>query len=538
MFRMANLSRKNLWAKLIFKRKKIFLNTQFRKKNTTTHALLFAVFFLPCFLLNESNKTFAEKEQQTIFRKAEVEQHSSIESRVWIIYKDGVYDITDFIPNHPGGEDKIKLAAGKSVEPFWAIYRQHYNSKLPMELLLPMRIGTLHPDDIDQSTALKDASDPYCEDPALSPIFAVHQNKPINAEAPGALLTDSWLTPADLWFVRNHHPVPVIPDGEAHPLALRHPQASEPVTFTVRELKSNFPKHKVVASLECGGNRRKELNQLALTSGSPWDVGAISTAEWGGARLADVLAAAGCPLLSTSGMHLVFESADGLEASVPAATLLRPVGRGDVLLAYEMNGQPLPPAHGYPLRVIVPGHVGVRNVKWVNSVRLSEHEAEGPWQRGMAYKGFGPSTTSTKGIDVARLPSVQEMPVTSAITVPQAGAVLEAGSVQTVRGYAYSGGGRGIVRVDVSADGGETWSSASLLEGSDQPLDSAWAWTLWECELPVPERTGDTLLVCKAVDAAHNCQPDGLRGVWNLRGILNNAWHRVPASVAAPEEEA
>lgn len=90
-----------------------------------------------------------------------------------------------------------------------------------------------------------------------------------------------------------------------------------------------------------------------------------------------------------------------------------------MLLAYEMNDQPLPRDHGYPLRVVVPGHVGIRNIKWVESISCSKEEAEGPWQRGLAYKGFNPSTTSTEGIDIEKLTSLQEMPVQSAIVSPQ-----------------------------------------------------------------------------------------------------------------------
>lgn len=98
-----------------------------------------------------------------------------------MIYKDGVYDITKFIQNHPGGADKIVMAAGKSVEPFWRIYRQHYNSNLPLEMLGPMRIGTLHPEDVAAEAEAKDSSDPYNQDPEISPVMTIHSRKPVNA---------------------------------------------------------------------------------------------------------------------------------------------------------------------------------------------------------------------------------------------------------------------------------------------------------------------------------------------------------------------
>lgn len=159
-------------------------------------------------------------------------------------------------------------------------------------------------------------------------------------------------------------------------------------------------------------------------------------------------------------------------------------------------------------------------------------------------------------IDVEAIPSLQEQPVQSAITLPRPGSKVAAGEPVTVRGYAYSGGGRGIVRVDVSADNGLTWRTATLTEGNQQPLDRAWGWTFWECDVDVPSlptdytqhpkastreaasrQTGMELrLICKATDASYNVQPDSVEGIWNLRGINNNAWHRVTVNVVHDEE--
>ena len=221
--------------------------------------------------------------------------------------------------------------------------------------------------------------------------------------------------------------------------------------------------------------------------------------------------------------------------------LLRAVG--DVLLAYEMNGEELPPEHGFPLRAVVPGHVGVRNVKWVDKVIVSPEEAKGTWQRGMAYKGFGPNVKSLKGFSedaIAAIPSVQELPVNSCITYPSLGAVVEHSGFTSVKGYAYSGGGRGIIRVDISLDGGDTWEQATLQEGSQQPLDRSWAWTLWEFPLPASVLAGRSVpleVICKATDSSYNCQPDSTKGIWNIRGIINNAWHSVGFVATQIEEE-
>lgn len=231
-----------------------------------------------------------------------------------------------------------------------------------------------------------------------------------------------------------------------------------------------------------------------------------------------------------------FAAAVGMEASIPLHKALNTYG--DVLLAYEMNGEPLPASHGYPIRVVVPGHVGVRNVKWLTKITLSDEEAQGPWQRGMSYKGFGPSTKTLDGIDVEAIPSLQEQPVQSAIMIPKNGSAVHPGP-NMVQGYAYSGGGRGIVRVDVSSDGGKSWKTATLNAGKEQPLDRAWAWTFWDCVVDIPEcsETETVQIICKATDASYNVQPETVAGIWNLRGINNNAWHRVNASVTPEEEE-
>lgn len=189
----------------------------------------------------------------------------------------------------------------------------------------------------------------------------------------------------------------------------------------------------------------------------------------------------------------------------------------------------IPPEHGYPVRAIVPGHVGVRNVKWLSSVVTSAEEAEGVWQRGISYKGFAPGLKSFEGVDVERVPSVQEQPVMSAITAPAANETVSGTTVEC-RGFAWSGGGRGIVRVDVSADGGASWTTARLREGAEQPIDRAWAWTFWQADVPLPAgvKPGEAVTItAKATDAAYNSQPERAEPIWNVRGINYNAWPKV-----------
>ena len=315
----------------------------------------------------ESESTGEPPKSERVYRIDEVAKHVSKDVGVWVIYKDGVYDISGFIPNHPGGQDKIMLAAGGDIGPFWNLYRQHFNSTLPMELLRSMKIGSLHPEDVEKMKASQnpaDSSDPYSLDPALSPVMRYHGRKPINAEAPGFLLTDSWITPTELWFVRNHHPVPAI-DAKDCTMSVQFADAVLPhgshgsthtdgndqptLSFTVDQLRSIFKPHKVVSTLQCGGNRRAEMNSIAKTNGSPWCISAMSTAEWTGARLRDILLFAGVTeediydSIVGGGCggkikHVIFVGHDDMQASIP-------VHKAMSMVSWQRTPPPPPHTH-------------------------------------------------------------------------------------------------------------------------------------------------------------------------------------------------
>lgn len=209
--------------------------------------------------------------------------------------------------------------------------------------------------------------------------------------------------------------------------------------------------------------------------------------------------------------------------------------KSQILLATKMNDEPLLPDHGYPVRVIIPGTAGARSVKWVHRIYLSPEESKSHWQR-QDYKGFNPST-DWDHVDYSQSESIQEMPVQSAILSPVNGQTVDCddgddgGAVVEMSGYAWSGGGRRIIRVDVSPDGGKTWQVAELGEGSEQPNGRAWAWTQWSATVRWPSGSSDekteTQLICKAIDSSYNVQPDSFSGIYNRRGVLSNAWHRI-----------
>lgn len=488
-----------------------------------------------------------EADKPTYFRRSEIEKHNKRDD-CWVTYQGNVYDISGFVPNHPGGYEKLVQAAGKDIAPFWNIYRQHFNTSRPSELLEAMQIGELHPDDLEREESAQDSlHDPYELDATPSPVMKILCAQPINAEPPLPLLGESFITPADLFFIRNHHPDSHL-DPNTHKIVFsKHEGDQDDENFQpIKEelLMDILQRHKqqnVVSSIQCGGNRRSELTAISPTNGANWSCGAIGTAVWEGPYLRDVLLEVYRDQIEELEVyrhqshfkHVVFVASDGLSASIPLIKALSPMG--DCILATKMNGEPIPVEHGGPIRVIIPGHVGVRNVKWISEIRLSPYEAKGPWQRGIAYKGFGPSQNSLEGINVELFASVQEQPVTSATTSAKLHLSPESRNAAMIeaRGFAYSGGGRGIIRVDVSIDNGETWQDAELREGSDQPLDRAWAWTLWKAKVPLELQQGqkEVKVICKATDASYNVQPDSLKGIWNLRGINNNAWHRTTLSV-------
>ncbi|XP_007953290.1 sulfite oxidase, mitochondrial [Orycteropus afer afer] len=467
----------------------------------------------------------AAQESSRIYTREEVSSHRSPKTGIWVTLGHEVFDVTEFVDLHPGGPSKLMLAAGGPLEPFWALYAVH-NQPQVREILAQYKIGELNPE--DKVSPSLETSDPYASDPPRHPALKVNSQRPFNAEPPPELLTENYITPNPLFFTRNHLPVPNV-DRDTYRLHIVGPPGSQSLSLSLDDLYQ-FPKHEVTVTLQCAGNRRSEMTKVKEVKGLEWKIGAISTARWAGARLCDVLAQAGHRLSKTEA-HVCFEGLDSdptgtaYGASIPLARALDP--EAEVLLAYEMNGQPLPRDHGFPVRVVVPGVVGARHVKWLGKVSVEPEESDSHWQR-RDYKGFSPSM-DWDTVDFDSAPSIQELPIQSAITEPQDGETIQSGEV-TVKGYAWSGGGRAVVRVDVSLDGGITWQVAEL-DKEEQCPRKAWAWRLWQLRAPVPAGQKELNIVCKAVDDSYNVQPDTVAPIWNLRGVLSNAWHRVHVHV-------
>ncbi|MCJ1404958.1 hypothetical protein MMC11_008184 [Xylographa trunciseda] len=453
-------------------------------------------------------------------RLAEVRQHGEHSSTPWVTSGTSVYDITDWISGHPGG-NVILRAAGGSIDPYWNIFKIHHKQDV-YDILEDFRIGEIDPQDLVGGKVPSDAiDDPFVGDPARDPRLRTHTDKPRNAETPASELS-AFVTPNELFYVRNHLWVPQLNEN-SYNLVVELADGEEK-TYTIKELKTKFKQFKVTSTLQCSGNRRKHMTEGARsTNGLPWEQGAIGNAEWTGPRLRDVLADAGMPVDDPpeDAKHAQFVGAESYGASIPLTKAIDP--RGDVLLACTMNGQDLPPDHGYPVRVIVPGHVAARSVKWVNRVIISDEESTSQWQRS-DYKCFGPN--DDKKPDWSRAPAIQETPVQSAITmIRELSASNDREAQVVIEGYAVSGGGRSIVRVDVSTDDGKTWDQAEI-EHHATAGSKDWSWKRWR--YTASKGSIGSMVVVKAVDEAYNCQPETYGPIYNVRGNLASAWHRVP----------
>jgi sulfite oxidase len=461
-----------------------------------------------------------------VFKRSEVAKHNSKETGIWVTFEDKVYDITKFVQVHPGG-DRIMLAAGKAIDPFWKIFSIHLSDET-REILSQYYIGDLIPLDQDDSKVNLESSGLellFANEPTRADSLKVLSERPFNAESSLGYL-DTYITPNDHFYVRNHLPVPLV-DSKEYKLEI-HVPGEKPVNLSLDDLKK-FPKHSVTATMQCAGNRRKEMHDSKPVKGLLWEKGAISNAVWSGVKLRDVLNFAGYNVTDYSEdkfpgdvEHVQLEGADGYGASVPVHKVLDP--RGDVLLAYEMNGEELPRDHGYPLRAVISGYVAARSVKWVNSIKLDSDESDSHWQQ-KDYKGFSPSK-DLESSDYSESVAIQELPVQSSLINEK---FEEVDGHVTLRGYAIAGGGRSIVRVDVSTDGGKTWKDA-LIEKPDQPDGRAWAWTHWQLKVPTTGKN-DLDIICKAVDSSYNTQPDSFLGIYNARGVLSSAWQRIQGKI-------
>ncbi|MGW5739895.1 sulfite oxidase [Amycolatopsis sp. NPDC003861] len=346
-------------------------------------------------------------------------------------------------------------------------------------------------------------------------LFDVHGS---NAETRWEAMSGrGYLTPVDRFFVRDHTSTPVL-DADTWRLRLFGSGLRKPAELSYRELRA-LPSETITAFIECAGNGRSFFTsqQGQTVAGTAWKLGAVGVARWRGVRLATVLAQAG---LTRDAVDVLPEGldADYVTGGVNLGKVRRPLpvakALEDVLLAYEMNGQPLPPDHGFPVRLVVPSWAGISSIKWLGRIEVSATPLVSPWNT-QYYRLLGPDYPAEGTL-------VTEQVVKSAFELPW-DATLAAGRRQVLRGRSWSGHGR-IRRVEVSTDGA-TWQPA-------KPVGPAHdrGWLQWEFPWR-PRKAGAYTLRARATDVTGVRQPDV--APFNTQGYLFGAVVRHPVTVSA-----
>jgi nitrate reductase (NAD(P)H) len=373
---------------------------------------------------------------------------------------------------------------------------------------------------------------------------------PFNVEPPLAILKQHrFITPSSLHYVRNHGACPKL-SWKEHTVCVGGKLVPNALELSMDEIVAMEPRELPV-TLVCAGNRRKEQNMIRQTIGFNWGPSGVSTSVWKGVLLRDLLLRAGVSEKNMAGKHVEFIGVEDLPnkvgpgpfqeepwgklvkygTSVPLARAMNPAY--DILIAYEQNGEVLQPDHGYPVRLIIPGYIGGRMIKWLKYINVIPHETKNHYHYH-DNRILPPHITAEESLQGGWWYKPEyifnELNINSAIAAPDHNETLSIAKniakTYDVTGYAYTGGGRLITRVEISVDGGIHWELAKL-ERKEQPTDYGmyWCWTWWNYEVKVADLVGAKEIICRAWDESNNPQP--VVPTWNLMGMGNNQAFRV-----------
>lgn len=411
------------------------------------------------------------------------------------------------------------------------------------------------PQNRNRTTISIDERDQFSPDnwlPRSDKLIRLTGNHPLNAEAELTALYDGGLiTPNELHYVRNHGAVPRL-IWEIHTLQVQGEGGKE-ITLSMDDLKHKFNSINIPISLACDGNRRKELNMIRKSKGFSWGSGATGCAYWKGPLLRDVLLAAGIqecdPYGGAKQKWVNFQGADELsegkyETCIPLAYAMDP--ENDVLLPYEMNDVPLPPDHGYPVRLMIPGYVGGRCVKWLKKIWISDAENQSHyhiWDNRVL-----PSFITEKDGDFATTmfhhpdTACNEQNLNSIIVKPAQGETIpltkaRKGETYRIEGYAYDGGGHEVQRVEISLDGGSTWLYC-IRKFPEYPIrhgNKFWTWVYWHVDVSITHLLATKSITVRAWNVFKNTQPENPS--WNTMGMMNNCWYVVKPEIVQGDDE-
>lgn len=495
----------------------------------------------------------SKSNSQDYYSPDQVAERSGVgdQKEIWVSFQGKVYDITDFVAQHPGGS-MIRDAAGGPLENYWAYWAYHSLLDRPMNFLKNYEIGLLQmppdeygdgDDDDEVVQSLKDirqemyAGDPNRQESRQHGQIALCYQPWCSETAPRK--QETLYTRNEAFYVRNHAPVPdLAKEDYTITISSQLPNYYQlKKTIYLENLSSRYPVVTVPSILQCAGNRSADLMAVAPTAfiGTPFaaiQAGLIGNAEWKGVKLADVLLEMFPFLRNLSARelnqyHVEFEGADQYRTSTSLGRILN--SENDVILCTEMNGQPLPRDHGYPVRVLLPGIAGCRNVKWLSAIRLLPAESDSCFQKTYYLDPHGQA--------------IQEMPMqafvtskektTSVVTAITPNESKEQQQEEwTVQGIAWGGGsGVGISAVQVSTNGGEAWQTVDK-EGMHtclgQDASKQWSWVQWKTVVQVPASAANAgtqpqvKFTCRAFDGKGLQQPQQL---WYPKGYLSNGWH-------------
>lgn len=350
-------------------------------------------------------------------------------------------------------------------------------------------------------------------------------DRPENAETPVTLLDDE-TTPNDRHFVRNNGIMPERAwrqDAAGWSLTIDG-EVKQTLALSLADLKNRFEPVSAALVIECGGNGRAGFNPPA--KGNQWTLGAVGCSQYRGVRLRDVLLAAG---LKDSAVYIGYYGEDlhlSRDPSKEAISRGVPIAKAmdeHTLLAWEMNGEPLPAYHGFPLRLICPGWPGSTGGKWLKRITVRDRVHDGAKMTGGSYRVPRYPVAPGTSVPDEDMEIIEEMPVKSIITRPGTGIETSIGSVLPLRGHAWSGHGD-VRAMHVSNDFGATWVAAELSAPKNK-----YAWQRWTAGLRFPKK-GYYEVWARATDARGVMQPMLVPG-WNPKGYLNNAMQRIAVKV-------
>ncbi len=353
--------------------------------------------------------------------------------------------------------------------------------------------------------------------------MVVLNDRPWNIEAQAHLLNEK-VTSNENMFIRNNGKIPENIDVKNWTITFDGESVNAPKTYTLAQLKSKFKQHTYQLTLECGGNGRSEFDPPA--KGNQWTVGAVSCATWTGVRLRDVLEDVG---LKSDAVYIGYHAAD---VHLSGDLDKEPISRGapmakalqdETLLAFKMNGEDIPLAHGYPLRLVAGGWPASVSGKWITGISVRDRVHDGTKMTGTAYRVPCEPVAPGEKVKDEDMCIIESMPVKSLITYPKTGAQIKEGKSLKINGHAWAGELE-VAKMEYSIDFGATWTACEL-----EPAANRLAWQHFSADIKFP-KNGYYEVWARATDSQNTSQPMVLPG-WNPKGYLNNACHRIAIKV-------